>query len=198
MSDPAPATAPAAAATRSVDGVDLPAVGTYGLDPTHTHVGFVVRHMMVSKVRGRFTKFDGKVVIAENPTDSTTEVTIDAASIDTREETRDADLRSANFFDVENHPSIAYTSTKVSPSGDEWVVDGDLTIRGVTRSVPLTVTFEGGANDPWGNARIGFSATAEIDREDFGLTWNVALEAGGFMVGKSIKIEIEAELVKQA
>jgi polyisoprenoid-binding protein YceI len=193
MSNPAPT-----ALIRNVDGVDVPAPGTYVLDPAHTHVGFVARHMMVSKVRGRFTKFDGRVLVAENATDSSVEVSIDAASVDTREEQRDADLRSANFFDAENSPTLTYTSTKVTHAGgNEWTVDGDLSIRGVTRSVPLTVEFEGGAIDPWGNQRIGFSATGEVEREDFGLTYNVALETGGFMVGKTIKIEIEAELIKQ-
>ena len=199
MSDPTPNTPSATQpVTRSVDGVDVPAEGIYAIDPVHTQVGFVVRHMMVSKIRGRFTKFDAKVVIADEPVDSTVEVSIDAASIDTRDETRDSDLRAANFFDVENFPSISYTSTKVAHAGgNEWTVDGDLTVRGVTRSVPLTVEFEGGAADPWGSTRIGFSAKGEVDREDFGLTTNVALETGGFLIGKTIQLEIEAELIKQ-
>jgi polyisoprenoid-binding protein YceI len=189
---------PAVSPVRTLDGVELPAAGTYGFDSAHTQIGFVVRHMMVAKVRGRFTKYDGQVVIAEEPGDSTVEVSIDVASIDTREEQRDAHLRSADFFDAESSPSITFTSTKVRHADDhEWIVDGDLTIRGVTRSVPLTVEFEGGAVDPYGNTKIGFSASGEIDRDDFGLTWNVALEAGGWMVGKTIKIEIEAELIKQ-
>ena len=187
------------ALTRVVDGVEVPAPGVYGFDPAHTQIGFVVRHMMVAKVRGRFTKYDGRVVIADDPSASTVEVTIEAAGIDTREETRDNHLRSPDFFDAENFPNLTYASTKVAHAGkNKWTVDGDLTIHGVTRSVTLDVEFEGGAKDPYGNVKIGFSAEGEIDREDFGLQWNVALEAGGWMVGKTIKLEIEAELIKQS
>ncbi len=188
-----------AAVTRVVDGVEVPAPGVYGFDPAHTQIGFVVRHMMVAKVRGRFTKFDGRVVIGEDPSESSVEVTIEAASIDTREETRDNHLRSADFFDAENFPSLTYTSTKVAHAGkNRWTVDGDLTIHGVTRSVPLEVEFEGGVKDPYGNLKIGFSAEGEVDREEFGLLWNVALEAGGWVVAKTVKLEIEAELLKQS
>jgi polyisoprenoid-binding protein YceI len=200
MSDPAPTTTTTTTAppVRTVDGLEVPVTGTYAFDPAHTHIGFVVRHMMVAKVRGRFTGYDGKVVIADGPVDSTVEVAIDAASIDTRDEQRDTHLRSADFFDVENFPQLTFASTKITHArGDEWTVDGELTIHGVTRPVTLDVQFEGGATDPWGNTKIGFSASGEIDRDEFGLSWNVALEAGGWLVGRTIKLEIEAELIRQ-
>lgn len=184
--------------TRTVDGAELPVPGTYELDPTHSSVAFSVRHLMVSKTKGRFTDFAATVTIGEDPLESSVVVEIQAASVDTRDETRDGHLRSADFFDVENHPVITYRSTKVTPSGAEWLVDGDLTVRGTTVNVPLTVSFEGGALDPWGNARIGFEAHTELDREAFGLTWNQALESGGVLVGKTVKIDIEAEAVKQS
>lgn len=184
--------------TRTVDGAELPVPGTYELDPTHSSVAFSVRHLMVSKTKGRFTDFAATVTIGEDPLESSVVVEIQAASVDTRDETRDGHLRSADFFDVENHPVITYRSTKVTPSGAEWLVDGDLMVRGTTVNVPLTVSFEGGALDPWGNARIGFEAHTELDREAFGLTWNQALESGGVLVGKTVKIDIEAEAVKQS
>lgn len=153
---------------------------------------------MVSKTKGRFTDFTATVTIGEDPLDSSVEVEIQAASVDTRDETRDGHLMSADFLDVENHPTITYRSTKVVPSGSDWRVEGDLTVHGTTVSVPLTVSFEGGAVDPWGNPRIGFEAHTEVDREAFGLTWNQALETGGVLVGKAVKIDIEAEAVKQS
>jgi polyisoprenoid-binding protein YceI len=184
--------------TRTVDGVDVPAPGTYTLDPTHSGVHFSVRHLMVSKTKGRFGDFDATVTIAEDPLDSSVEVEIRVASVDTREDGRDAHLRSPDFFDAEAYPVITYRSTKVTPDRKgQWIVDGDLTVRGVTVPVPLTVTFEGGTVDPWGNARIGFEAHTELDREAFGLSWNQALETGGVLVGKTVKIDIEAEAVKQ-
>jgi polyisoprenoid-binding protein YceI len=184
--------------TRTVDGTEVPAAGAYALDPAHSHVGMSVRHMMVSRTKGRFADVSGTVHIAEEPLESFVEVEIQAASIDTRDETRDGHLRSPDFFDVEEHPTIGYRSTKVTPAGrGRWTVDGDLTVRGVTRPVALDVTFEGGAKDPWGGDRIGFTARGELDREAFGLTWNQALETGGVLVGKQVRIEVEAEAVRQ-
>ena len=151
---------------------------------------------MVAKVRGSFNTATATITIADEPTTSAVEVSIDASSIDTRDEGRDGHLRSGDFLDVEQFPALTFTSTSVSPKGDRWEVTGDLTIKDVTKSTVLTVEFEGGSVDPWGNARIGFSATGEINREEFGLTWNQALETGGFVVGKNIKLEIEAEGVK--
>jgi polyisoprenoid-binding protein YceI len=184
--------------TRIVEGTEVPAPGVYALDPSHSHVGFSVRHLMVSKTKGRFAEVNGAVHIADDPLESFVEVEIPVASIDTRDETRDGHLRSADFFDAENHPTLHYRSSKVTPAGDDrWIVDGELTVRGVTQPVPLEVSFEGGAKDPWGNSRIGFTARAEIDREAFGLTWNQTLETGGVLVGKQIRIEIDAEAVQQ-
>ena len=184
------------APVRNVDGATLPAAGTYNLDGSHSHVGFTVKHLMVAKVRGSFNTATATITIADEPTASAVEVSIDASSIDTRDEGRDGHLRSGDFLDVEQFPALTFTSTSVSPKGDRWEVTGDLTIKNVTKSTVLTVEFEGGSVDPWGNARIGFSATGEINREEFGLTWNQALETGGFVVGKNIKLEIEAEGVK--
>jgi polyisoprenoid-binding protein YceI len=184
---------------RTIDGVEIPAAGTWAIDPSHTHAGFSVRHLMVSKVRGRFPGVSGTVTIAEDPLDSHVEVDIDTASIDTRDEQRDAHLRSPDFFDVENYPTMTYRSTAVRPAGKgRWLVEGELTLHGVTRSVPLEVTFEGAGSDPWGGVRAGFSARAEIDREDFNLTWNQVLETGGIAVGKKVAIELEVETVLQA
>ena len=192
-------TATATTPTRIVDGTEVPAAATYSLDPSHSEVGFSVRHVMVSKTKGRFADVAGSVVIAEDPLESSVDVTIQAASIDTRDQGRDDHLRSGDFLDVEAHPTLTYRSRAVRPAGKgRWTVEGDLTIRGITRPVPLEVVFEGGARDPWGGERIGFTASAELDREDFGLTWNQVLETGGVLVGKTVKIEIEAEAVRQA
>jgi polyisoprenoid-binding protein YceI len=186
-------------AVRTVDGVEVPAAGTYGLDASHSEVGFAVRHLMVSKVRGRFSDVAGTIEIGENPYDSSVSVTIGTASVDTRDEQRDGHLRSGDFFDAEAWPTMTYQSRSVREAGKgRYIVEGDLTIKGVTRSVPLELTFEGGASDPWGGLRIGFSAKAELDREAFGLSWNQALETGGVVVGKKVAIEIEAEAVKQS
>jgi polyisoprenoid-binding protein YceI len=182
-------------AARTVDGQTVPAPGTYTLDPAHTMVEFVVRHLGLAKVRGRFSDVSGDVVIDEDITRSSVEVIIGAASIDTRDKDRDAHLRSPDFLDVEQSPQMTFRSTAVSGEGDEWTVTGDLTIRDVTRPVTLVVDFDGGAKDPWGGTRIGFSAHTEINREDFGLTWNQPLETGGWLVGKQVKIEISAEAV---
>jgi polyisoprenoid-binding protein YceI len=182
-------------ATRDIDGRTVPAAGTYTLDVSHTDVGFSARHLMVSKVKGRFTDFGGTVVIADDPTQSSVEVEIRTASIHTRDTSRDEHLRSPDFLDVEQYPAMTYRSTSVTPVGDtRWEVAGELTIRDITRSVDLAVEFEGAALSPYGVPVLGFSAEAEIDREGFGLTWNVPLETGGVLVGKQVKILIEAEL----
>jgi polyisoprenoid-binding protein YceI len=180
-------------------GVELPQAGTWTFDGSHTTVGFTARHLMVSKVRGSFTSFSGGIEIAPTPEESWVEVTIDAASIDTREPQRDAHLRSGDFLDVEHHPSLHFRSTEVVPTGPSTgKVRGDLTVRGVTRPVELDVEFLGVVKDPWGGQRFGVVATGEIDREDFGLTWNMALEAGGVLVGKRVQLQIEAEAVLAA
>ena len=183
------------AALREYRGQTVPGTGTYEVDPSHSVVEFVVRHLGLAKVRGRFNTFDGAIRVGEDPADSCVDVTIDAASIDTRDEKRDAHLRSGDFLDVENHPTLEFHSTGVRRNGDGWTVEGDLTVRGVTRPVTLDLDFEGAVEDPWGKVRIGCSATTEVDREDFGLTWNQALEAGGWLVGKQVRIELSVEAV---
>lgn len=184
--------------SRNVDGVEFPAVGTYAIDAAHTYVGFTVRHMAVSKVRGRFSGVEGTLVVADDPLRSSVSVTIDAATIDTRDETRDNHVRTADFLDVANHPSITFASTAVAPDGKgAWKVIGDLTIRGVTRPVTLDTSLEGVVQDPYGNHRVGFSATTTIDRDDFGVSFGAVMEAGGLVVAKRVTIEIEAEAVLQ-
>ncbi len=170
----------------------------YAIDPAHTTVEFVVRHMMIAKVRGRFTSVKGTIdVPAGSNIPSAVDVTVDAASIDTREEQRDGHLKSADFFDVEKYPQITFRSTAIEGSGDAFTVRGDLSIHGVTREIALDTTFEGRGSDPWGNERIGYEAHGKISRKDFGLNWNQALEAGGVLVGDEIKIEISAEAIAQ-
>jgi polyisoprenoid-binding protein YceI len=184
-------------ATRVIDGAEVPTPGTYAIDPSHTHAGFVVRHLMVSKVRGAFSGVSGTVTVADDLNDSTVEVEIDPATIDTRDAGRDEHLRSADFFGTDEHPTITYVSTGLRKDGADWVLDGDLTIKGVSRPVRLDVEFLGAITDPWGGSRLGFTAAGELDREEWGLNWNQALEAGGVVVGRKATLEIEAELVRQ-
>ncbi len=184
--------------SRTVDGVEYPAVGTYDIDPSHTELGFAVRHMAVSKVRGRFSTFSGTLVLAEDPADSKASVTIDATSVDTRDENRDGHLKTNDFFDVENHPTWTFESTSIKPDGADFKVDGDLTIRGVTKPVTLDVTLEGVVKDPYGNHRVGFSASTTINREDFGVAFGAVMEAGGLVVAKKVDIQIELEAVRRA
>ncbi|MEV0613677.1 YceI family protein [Nonomuraea sp. NPDC050404] len=180
--------------TRTWESLTIPAAGTYTIDTAHTSIGFVVKHMMVSKVRGSFGGFTGSVTIADNPLESTAELTIQAETINTGAPDRDGHLRSGDFLDVEKYPQLTFKSTRVTAhSGDEFTVVGDLTIRDVTREVELTVEYGGAGTNPWGQAVWGFSISTEFDREDFGLTWNQTLETGGVLVGKKVKIEIEGE-----
>src|SRR5919112_1629961 len=160
--------------------------GDYQLDVAHTRIYFVARHAMVTSVRGYFHEFDGRLHLdAENPTASTAHVTVKLASLDTGQEQRDAHLRSPDFFDVENYPDMTFTSTEVAPEDeDTYRVVGDLAIRDQTRPVTLTVTYNGSAKDPYGNLRAGFEGRGVVNRKDWGLTWNAALETGGFMVGR--------------
>jgi polyisoprenoid-binding protein YceI len=179
--------------------VEVPALvtGTWAIDPSHSEVGFTVRHLMVSKVKGNFKNFDGTISIAGNQLDSRVEARIDAFSVDTRDENRDNHLRSSDFFEVENHPYITFVSTSVRPDGRDYVVTGDLTIRGVTRSVDLALEFNGVSPDPWGGTRAGFSASTEISRADFGIEFNIPMDGGGVVVGDKIKINLEIEAVLQ-
>ena len=173
---------------------------TWNFDLSHSSVNFHVRHLMVSKVHGRFAKWGGSLVIDNNDiTKSRVEVTIETASVDTKEEKRDAHLRSADFFDTEKYPTMTFVSTNVTKkSDDELEVIGDLTIAGTTKSVKLSVESAGIVKDPWGGTRAGFSAKTTINRKDFGLHWNAALEAGGVLVGEKVEIEIEIEAIQAA
>jgi polyisoprenoid-binding protein YceI len=169
----------------------------YNIDPAHTTVEFVVRHLMITKVRGRFTKHAGTVELAPGSDVPTAiSVTIDAASIDTREEQRDAHLRSGDFFEVEAYPHLTFESTSISGSPDNLKVSGKLTLHGVTRDLTLTAAFEGRAKDPWGGERVGYTAQGTINRKDYGLNWNAALETGGVVVGDEVKIELNVEALK--
>jgi len=188
----------ATTSTRDHQGTQIPEAGTYALDKGHTTIEFVGRHLMITKVRGRFTAFDGQIVIGESPEDSSVEVTIETASVDTSDEKRDGHLRSPDFLDVETFPAITFRSSKVDVGrGGSVKVTGDLTVKDVTRPVTLDVEFDGAQADPWGGQRLGFSAHTDIDREDWGLTWNVALETGGVLVGRTIRLELNVEAVKQ-
>jgi polyisoprenoid-binding protein YceI len=184
---------------RSHQGREIPAPGSYAIDTSHSSVEFVGRHLGLAKVRGRFTAFTGNVEIVEVPEESSVEVDIDVDSVDTSESNRDNHLRSPDFFHVEEHPSMSFKSTSVTPVDDEtWEVGGLLSIRGVTRPVVLHTVFEGGDNTPFGDQRVGFSATTEINREDWDLGWNAVMESGGFVVGKKVKIELNVEAIRQA
>ncbi len=175
------------------------ATNQYDIDVTHSAIHFYVRHMVISKVHGRFAKWTGKVELdPSNLTTAKVEVRIDAASIDTQVSDRDAHLKSPDFFDVAKYPELVFTSKKVEKSGDGYRVAGELTMHGVTKPVVLEAEFNGTGKDPWGNERAGFSAKASLDRKDYGLTWNKALEAGGVLVGDKVEISIELEAVKQA
>ena len=169
------------------------------IDPTHTSIEFSVKHMMITTVRGQFKSFAGNLHIdPSNPAASQVEGSIDVASIDTREGQRDAHLRSADFFDVENYPKMSFRSSRIEPLGaNQYKVYGQLTIKDVTREVVFDVADEGRGQDPWGNQRWGISASAKISRKDFGLTWNVALETGGWLVGDEVKIAADLQLVLQ-
>ena len=181
--------------TRTQAGITVPVAGTYTIDPSHSSVEFKVRHLGLSKVRGGFSSFSGEVVVGEHAEQSSVHVSIDAGSFSTGNDDRDSHVRSPDFLDVEQHPTLTYTSSSVRQQGHDWVVEGELDVHGQVRPVALAVEFEGATTDPWGNDRIAFSATTEIDRDDFGLTWNQALEAGGVVIGKSVTISIEVQAV---
>lgn len=173
--------------------------GTYVLDPSHTTIGFVTRHAMVTKVRGSFEEYTGTATIdGSNPSASTLDVDIQAGSINTRNADRDAHVRSADFLDVESFPQITFRGTDFAIKGDVAEVTGDLTIRGTTKSVTIPFEFQGAATDPFGNKRIGFEGETTISRADFGLTWNAALETGGFLVADKVVLEFEVSAIEQA
>lgn len=173
--------------------------GTYTIDPTHSRIGFVARHAMVTKVRGSFNEFEGTGHLdADNPANSSLNLTIQAASIDTRNADRDGHLRSNDFFDMESHPLITFVSTSVAPVGDEFSVTGDLTIKGVTKPVTVVFEYTGTAVDPFGNTRLGLEGSTTINRKDWGITWNAALDAGGVLVGEKVTLEFEVSAIRNA
>jgi len=169
------------------------------IEPTHSLVEFTVRHMMIANVKGRFSEVEGEVIgDPHDLTGATIQVSINTASVDTRVADRDNHLRSADFFDSENYPQMTFKSTKITKTGEgEYRIDGELTIRDVTNPITLEATFEGAGKDPWGGERAGFSAKGKLNRKDYGLTWNAALETGGVLVSDEVKINIEVELLKQ-
>ena len=176
--------------------MEVPPAGTWKIDPGHSSITVTARHLMVAKVRGTLA-FEGIIHIGERPEDSRVEVEIDAATVNTGNPQRDDHMRSADFLDVENHPKIVFGSTKTEVVGDfKLAVHGDLTVRGMTRPIELDVEYLGLFTDPWGNTRAGFTATAQVDREQWGMTWNQALETGGVLVGKTLEIELDIEAIR--
>lgn len=188
----------AAGSTQTIERTDL--TGEYTIDPAHTRIGFVARHAMVTKVRGSFNEFEGKLHLdGEDPSHSSAEVTIQAESIDTRNEDRDAHLRSNDFFAMEQYPEITFATTEVEQVDDTtFHVTGDLTVRGETRSITLDVSHTGAAFDPWDNLRVGFEGSVTVNRKDWGISWNAALEAGGVLVSEKATLEFEVSAVKQS
>ena len=173
------------------------AVEKWNVDTAHSGIHFVVRHMLISRVRGRFADWSGTLAVDdERPAASSVEVRVRAASIDTEEPKRDAHLRSADFFDVERYPELVFRSTKVEVGGDRLRLTGDLTMHGVTRAITLEGERLGRGRDPWGGERIGFTARTSLDRREYGLTWNQTLETGGVLVGDRVDIELEVEAVR--
>jgi polyisoprenoid-binding protein YceI len=190
-------TQPAPTAARLVAGAELPASGQWQIDPGHTEVAFIGRHFMLTKVRGRFTGVSGVIVVAGEPGASTAEVTIDMASVDSGSQARDDHLRSPDFFDTTRHPTATFSGRATGWHGTRGLLTGELTIRGVTRPVTLQAGYLGHVADPWGGQRAIFTATGTLNREDWGLTWNMPLDNGGLLVSKEIRIEIETEAVLQ-
>ena len=172
--------------------------GTWTVDPSHSTIGFVARHLMITTVRGRFSDFSGSLEIAENPLESHVEATVNLASVDTGDAGRDAHLRNADFFDLEGggSPTMTFASTGIKEDGGDYLLFGDLTVNGVTRQVEFALEFDGVNTDPWGATKAAFSAETEINRKDFGLEWNVALETGGVLVSDKVKVQLEIQAVK--
>jgi polyisoprenoid-binding protein YceI len=172
--------------------------GVWNVDPSHSQVGFVARHLMIAKVRGQFRTFSGTITVDDRPLESKVEATVDLSSVDTGDAGRDEHLRSADFFTVDQHPQMSFVSTGVKEDGDDYLLFGDLTINGVSRQVEFALEFDGVSQDPWGGTRAGFTATADVNRKDWGLEWNTTLETGGVLVGDKVKIQLDIEAVKQA
>jgi polyisoprenoid-binding protein YceI len=177
----------------SVEKAHVPTTGTWQIDQSHSDLRITARHLMVAKVRGTFTEFAGTIVVADDPTRSTVEFEAKAATITTGTPDRDNHLRSPDFLDADQYPLVTFISTRVEPSGDRWKLTGDLTIRGTSHPVTFDMTFEGVATDPYGNTKSAFTAVGEIERKDWGLTWNVPLESGGVLVSEKFKLEFDVE-----
>jgi polyisoprenoid-binding protein YceI len=167
--------------------------GVWTVDASHSEVGFVARHLMVSKVRGRFTDYDATITVAPNVLDSKVEATVQLASLETKDDKRDGHLKSEDFFHVDEHPTMTFRSTGIKEKGDDFLLEGDLTIRGVTKPVTFDLEFNGVEATPWGGQSAGFTAETEVNRKDWGLNWNVALESGGVLVSEKVKITLEIE-----
>jgi polyisoprenoid-binding protein YceI len=179
----------------TAETVEIPGyiAGTWDIDPVHSHVGFVARHLMVSKVRGNFTKVEGQIITADNPLESSATATVDMTSFSTGNEQRDGDVKGENFLDVANHPTMTYRTTGIRQDGEVIIADGELTIKGITRPVELAVEVNGFGPDSYGGTRVGLSAIGEINRTDWGITANIALPTGGVVVGEKIQLVIEVE-----
>lgn len=186
-------TSPSEDLTRVIDGRSVPGPRRWAFEAGNSEIAFSVKHLMISRVRGSFKEFSGLIEIADRPEDSTAKVSIVAASIDTGLEFRDRDMRGADFLDVEQYPTLEFTSTELKAADGDWELTGDLTIAGCTRPITLAVEFQGAATDPWGHHKAVFSAKTELVREDFGLTYNKAIEGGGVLIGSTIKVEIEVQ-----
>jgi polyisoprenoid-binding protein YceI len=182
-------------ASSTATGIPGYVAGTWNIDPVHSEVGFSVRHMMVSKVRGRFNTFSGQLVTGEDPINSSVTAEIDLASIITGNEQRDAHIRSADFFEVETYPTMTYRSTGVRLDGGDYVLDGELTLKGVTKSVPLALELNGFGPDPYGGTRAGFTATGELNRKDFNVNFEAPMQNGGAVVSDKITLQLEIEAV---
>ena len=185
---------PSVTAATAIPGYEA---ATWSIDPVHSEVGFTVRHMMVSKVRGKFTSFSGQFVTGESPLDSSVTATVELSSVDTGNPDRDNHIRSADFFEVEAHQTMTYRSTGVRPDGDDFILDGELTMRGVTRRVPLKLELGGFGPDPYGGVRAGFTATGEIKRSEFGVDFNAVMETGGVVLSDKVTIQLEIQAVLQ-
>jgi polyisoprenoid-binding protein YceI len=172
--------------------------GTWTVDPTHSTVGFVARHLMVTKVRGRFSEFSGSITVGNDPLESTVQADVQLGSVSTGDENRDGHLKNADFFEVDANPTMNFTSRSITPKGGDYELAGDLTIKGITKPVVFDLEFEGVNTDPYGNTKAGFTATTDISRKEWGIEWNVALETGGVLVGDKVKIELDIQAAKAA
>lgn len=184
--------------TRTIENTTVPAPGVWQIDQSHSDLRITARHLMVARVRGTFEDLAGTITVAENPLESTVEIEAKAASVTTGTADRDNHLRSPDFLDAEQFPLVTFVSTGITPSGRDWELTGDLTIRGVTKPATFELTFEGEATDPYGNTKAAFSATGEIDRREWGLVWNAPLEGGGVLVSDKFKIEFDVEAAREA